>query len=251
MKKKKEEKEFKQIDEQDIQNMSEDEIKDLLAKNRKDIAKSFKEVFDGIITIRDEEPDEDFIKKAQEDYEKAVKDFQDATYEIYSGDRALEVAKFLQEWNAKCNRWERQAWKGVIAFNDIITKKVQALEEEGAEQKVILEYAPLVFIYGSMLNPSGVGLEAAQLMETLETDPSETNDDTAAVTYTNILEWIGRKVDGFEAVQAKIQALQERWTMAASGFAFDFVSDEPEIYVQFMEKARMQEQQPKNIKPEK
>lgn len=244
MAKAKKENNLNQIDEKDIQNMNEEQLNDVLKSSRKEIIDNFSEVFKGIIKMHDEEPTEEFVKKAQEDYEKAVSDFQEATYEIYKGSKALDVTKFLYEWNDKCNTWERQAWKGVIAFHDIMKDKIEELEKvENVDDRVlILEYAPLVFIYGSMMNPRGLGYEKALEMEVFETDPDENNEDpTDAVTYSNILEWLGRKVDGFSAVQSKIQALQERWTMAASGFGFDFVSDEPEIYVQFTEAARNKE----------
>ena len=230
---------YTEITQEDIENMSDEEMKDVLEKGRKDIIEGFNAAFKDIAVMVEEKPTEEVVKQAQEDYEKAVKDFQEAKYEIYKGDKALEVAKFLYEWNDKYNHWERQAWKGVIAFHNIMEKKVEELEKSEEKENVIeLEYAPLIFIYGSMMSPKGVGYEDANMMEILETDPEGLEDETAAITYSNILEWIGRKVDGLNAVQAKIQTLQERWSMAASGFLFNIASDEPEEYVKFMDIAK-------------
>lgn len=232
-------KDLNQITEKDIESMNEEEMMETLKNNRKDIIESFNEAFKDVAVMKEEEATDEFKEQAKNDYEQAVKDFQESTYEIYKGDRALEVAKFLYEWNKTSNNWQRQAWKGVIAFDEIMKKKVEELENDktDGEKSLILEYAPMMFIYGSMMAPSGLGLEAARAMEIFETDPDGGEDETSHITYTNILEWIGRKVDGLKAVQNKIQSMQERWTMAESGFMFDFVDNSLETFVKFIKMA--------------
>lgn len=235
---KKTEKNLNQITDKDIEAMDEKEMLETLKNNRNDIIESFNKAFKDIAVMKEEESIKEFKEQAKNDYEQAIKDFQEATYEIYKGDRAIEVAKFLYEWNKRSNNWQRQAWKGVIAFDDIMSKKIEEMEKAEGEQSVVLEYAPMMFIYGSMMAPTGVGLEAAREMEIYETDPDgDPEDETSHITYTNILEWIGRKVDGLKAVQNKIQALQERWTMAESGFMFDFADTAPETFVKFIKTA--------------
>lgn len=230
-------KNLNQLTEKDIEKMNDADLLETLKNGRKDIIESFNEAFKDVAVMKEEEATPEFKEQAKQDYENAVKDFQDAVYEIYTGNRVMEVALFLQEWNKKYNHWQRQAWKGIIAFDEIISKKIEELRANPEKESLILEYAPMMFIYGSMMAPQGTGLEEAHLMEILETDPNGGEDETSHITYSNILEWIGRRVDGLKAVQNKIQSLQERWTMAETGFMFDFTDESPEIYVKFIEKA--------------
>ena len=240
---KKTKKNLDQITEEDIAKMNDADLIKTLKEGRKDIIESFNEAFKDIAVMKEEESTPEFKEQAKADYDAAVKEFQDAVYEIYTGDRVIEVAQFLQEWNKKYNHWQRQAWKGVIAFDDIITKKIEDLQANPENKSLIFEYAPMMFIYGSMMAPQGTGLEEARLMEVFETDPNGGEDESSHVTYSNILEWIGRKVDGLKAVQNKIQSLQERWTMAETGFMFDFADDSPEVYVKFMDTANNRSRQ--------
>lgn len=240
MKKKKE-----QINEVDIEKMSDQEVENTLIKNRGTIIKNFNDIYKDVAVMKEEEPTDEWKAKAKEDYDNAVKDFQEAKYTIYEGPKSIELAKWLKEWNAKYNHWEKASWKGVIAFDDLMGKLIEDLEKEkeaGNEPKELtLDYAPMLFIFGSMMRPAGVGLEDAKVMEALETivdtdlDSEEGQDETSQLTYTNILEWVGRKVDGLQAVQAKIAAYQERWSMAETGFAFDFCSNELEDFVKFIQ----------------
>lgn len=191
---------------------------------------------------------EEFKKVAKKDFDDFGEEIKNKEYEVANKEHALEVAEFLQKWNANQNRWEAQGWKGIIYFDKYITDKIAALKEN--EDTLKFNQGSLMFVYGSMMKPQGFGLESAKIMETLEKptveveDPKNLDIDNV-ITYSTILEKLGRNIDWLKVADAKMQILQQRWAMAESGLKMDLKITELEEFKKFLD-AINDQQKPAN-----
>lgn len=215
-----------------------------LADARNQMIKDFNEKYSNyaVLSVND---DAEYKAQAKKDFEDYTSSVQNKSYEIANKEHSVEVAKFLQQWNAEYNHWEAQAWKGVIYFDKIISAKLDELES-GKAETLVFDYGTLSFIYGSMMKPQGVGLKSAEMMEVLETplDENKKPIDTSVgsdvdidnvITYSTILEKLGRHIDFLKMANNKIQILQQRWALAESGIKMDLKITELEEFKKFVD----------------
>lgn len=203
---------------------------------RKNLIDDFNKHFGEYAELVDEEVSQEFKDSCKKEYEEYITSVQKEEHEIADEDNALEVAKFLQSWNEKFNHWEAQGWKGVIYFDKIIEEIISNLLTE--KKPLRLKQDVLLWLYGSMMKPQGNGIESARAMEILETDPNVEDSsvyNTEAITYTNILEKVGKRVDYLKLANNKIQILQQKWALAESGIKMNLKITELEEFEKFMQ----------------
>lgn len=192
------------------------DILDAVAKQNKDmkeldddqrlvIITDFNKKNEGIAEIVEERPDQAFIDQAKKDFEDYQNEYVNLTYALCKGDKALEYAKWLKEWNAEHAVAPQNYWIGVLRFDEEITKRIADLEKN--EPDVFeMDYGMLTYLYQMMMGPVSIGLEGARWM--LENQE----------TYNAILNKLGEHVDMIELIKKKIGVLQIRWSMACQGF---------------------------------
>lgn len=164
---------------------------------------------------------QEYQDECKKDFEDLIKDFNGESFEIAEKENALETAKFLKEWNEKCVHWEHESWKGVILFDEVISKAIEDIEK-GDKDNLYVDYGALVYLYGSMNQVQGVGLESAKLMQVLETDnrseEEKKEDKVEPVTFSNILNNLSKQIERIKLIDAKMNVYQTRWSMACNGF---------------------------------
>lgn len=159
----------------------------------------------------------EYQEECKKDFERVVEEANNMKFVIADAESAVETAVFLADWNANKNHWHRAYWKGVIKFNEFIEEQIAKLENNEVAE-LVFDYAALVFCYNCMMNPQGVGLEAALEMEKI--------DDQ----YNAILNVIGDYIDKLRLYDIKSKLYQERWGLACNGFKMDILIDKLEDF---------------------
>ena len=146
----------------DATKMSDEQLKKLHEKFRKDM----REKFDKWINVYDEEATSEDVNKAKEEFDTEVAKYANQTFVIIEKD-ALPYAELLKKWNATLNHWEKGTWKGMIMFDKVISELIEKYKAD-ATLPLEIDYATLMYLYQTMSNPAGNGLESARLMATFE-----------------------------------------------------------------------------------
>lgn len=205
----------------------------VLAKARIDMRNAMREKFGKWITVYEEDATDADIQEARSYFEAEVEKYKEQTYTLADKETAVATVKFLQEWNAKYNVWKNAAWRGIIAFDKVMTKTLEDLGKAENVDGLDIDYQTLMFLYHQMQVPSGVGLETAKAMAELENFDLEKNEirtDTPAVTYTGVLSTVYEHVNRLAVVDKMLNLLRERVTIAAAGIKFDFKITELEEF---------------------
>ena len=204
---------------------------------RINLRKNFNERFSKWAVMEPEDADDDFIAQAKKDLEDAVEDQKKKTYNI--GDAAdgiaLKTAEFLKEWNEKFNYWEKGSWRGLIRFNVVISEIIEKLKADD-KMNLDIDYQTLIFLYNSMMNPNGIGLESARAMAVLENYDEENDapfETESPVTYSGILEKVKMHTDGLKATDKKLVILKQRLELAYGGLKMNLKISSIEEFVEF------------------
>ena len=169
----------------DATQMSDEQLKKLHEKFRNDL----REKFGKWLNVYDEEATKEDVDKAKAEFDKEVVKYANKTYVIMDHD-ALAFAKLLKNWNATLNHWEKGTWKGMLMFDKVISEAIEKYKAD-ATLPFEVDYATLMYLYQTMSNPAGVGLESAKAMAELEgfdIEKVEKKDDENFVTYSHILQ---------------------------------------------------------------
>lgn len=213
----------------DATNMSDAQLKKVHDKFRKDM----REKFDKWINVFDEEATPEDVAEAKKQFDEEVAKYSNKTYVIMEKD-ALLYAKLLQNWNATLNHWEKGSWKGMIMFDKVISELIAKYE---ADETLPLEvdYATLMYLYQTMSNPTGVGLESARAMATFEGfDPvtAEKKDEENYVTYSHVLQNVVDIIRKLVNVDKKLKLMRERINIETAGIKFDWKISELEEFIE-------------------
>ena len=155
-------KKAKKVEDASVAENPEENKDGLTVAQKNSIADDFNKNFSefGTLTVCTDEKDQEETKtKAEKEFKDLIDEFKKSSFEIAPKEKALETAKFLQAWNEKSNQWEKMAWKGVIEFDKQINEEILKLEKE--EGPLSIAYDALVFLYSSMMNVRGKGLQDA------------------------------------------------------------------------------------------
>ena len=213
----------------DATKMSDEQLKKLHEKFRKDM----REKFDKWINVYDEEATSEDVNKAKEEFDTEVAKYANQTFVIIEKD-ALPYAELLKKWNATLNHWEKGTWKGMIMFDKVISELIEKYKAD-ATLPLEIDYATLMYLYQTMSNPAGNGLESARLMAEFEGfDPvtAEKVDENNYVTYSHILQNILDKIRELVNVDKKLKLMRERINIATAGIKFDWKITELEEFIE-------------------
>lgn len=213
----------------DATKMSEAQLKKLHEKFRKDM----REKFDKWIEVFDEEATPEDVANAKKEFDDEVAKYANQTYVIMD-QGALEYAELLKKWNATLNHWEKGTWKGMIMFDKVIS---ELIEKYKADHTLPLEvdYATLMYLYQTMSNPAGTGLESARAMAELEGfDPitADKKDEENYVTYSHILQNILDVIRNLVNIDKKLKLMRERINIATAGIKFNWKITELEEFIE-------------------
>lgn len=213
----------------DATTLSDEQLKKVHDKFRKDM----REKFDKWITVYDEEATQEDIAEAKKQFDEEVAKYANKTYVIMEKD-ALAFAELLKKWNATMNHWEKGTWKGVIMFDKVIS---EAIEKYKADETLPFEvdYATLMYLYQTMSNPAGVGLESAKAMAEYENyDPitAEPKEKDMFVTYSHVLQNVLEQIRQLANIDKKLKLMRERINIETAGIKIDWKITELEEFIE-------------------
>ena len=213
----------------DATQMSDEQLKKLHEKFRNDL----REKFGKWLTVYDEEATKEDIDKAKAEFDEEVAKYANKNYVIAEKD-ALAFAELLKKWNATMNHWEKGTWKGMLMFDKVISEAIEKYKAD-ATLPFEVDYATLMYLYQTMTNPAGVGLESARAMAELEgfdIEKVEKKDDENFITYSHILQNVLEIIRQLANIDKKLKLMRERINIATAGIKFDFKITELEEFIE-------------------
>lgn len=213
----------------DATQMTDEQLKKLHEKFRNDL----REKFDKWLTVYDEEATKEDVDKAKAEFDEEVAKYANKTYVIAEKD-ALAFAELLKKWNTTMNHWEKGTWKGMLMFDKVISEAIEKYKAD-ATLSFEVDYATLMYLYQTMSNPAGVGLESARAMAELEgfdLEKVEKKDDENFVTYSHILQNVLEIIRQLANIDKKLKLMRERINIATAGIKFDFKITELEEFIE-------------------
>lgn len=182
---------------------------------------------------------DDDIAEAKKDFEDCLNTNKNKKYMLASHEDglALTTAKFLKDWNEKFNTWEKGSWRGLIQFDKVITPIIAELESD-KDKDFEIDYSTLIFLYQSMGDPKGTGLETAREMAKFENYNEETGkvfEEDIPVTYSGILEKVNLEVKNLSNIDKKLTILKERVNLAYAGLKMNLKISDIEEFIEFHE----------------
>lgn len=213
----------------DATQMTDEQLKKLHEKFRNDL----REKFDKWLTVYDEEATKEDVDKAKAEFDEEVAKYANKTYVIAEKD-TLAFAELLKKWNATMNHWEKGTWKGMLMFDKVISEAIEKYKAD-ATLPFEVDYATLMYLYQTMSNPAGVGLESARAMAELEgfdIEKVEKKDDENFITYSHILQNVLEIIRQLANIDKKLKLMRERINIATAGIKFDFKITELEEFIE-------------------
>ena len=213
----------------DATQMTDEQLKKLHEKFRNDL----REKFGKWLTVYDEEATKEDVDKAKAEFDEEVAKYANKTYVIAEKD-ALAFAELLKKWNATMNHWEKGTWKGMLMFDKVISEAIEKYKVD-ATLPFEVDYATLMYLYQTMSNPAGVGLESARAMAELEgfdLEKIEKKDDENFITYSHILQNVLEIIRQLANIDKKLKLMRERINIATAGIKFDFKITELEEFIE-------------------
>lgn len=213
----------------DATQMTDEQLKKLHEKFRNDL----REKFGKWLTVYDEEATKEDVDKAKAEFDEEVAKYANKTYVIAEKD-ALAFAELLKKWNTTMNHWEKGTWKGMLMFDKVISEAIEKYKAD-ATLPFEVDYATLMYLYQTMSNPAGIGLESARAMAELEgfdLEKVEKKDDENFVTYSHILQNVLEIIRQLANIDKKLKLMRERINIATAGIKFDFKITELEEFIE-------------------
>lgn len=213
----------------DATQMTDEQLKKLHEKFRNDL----REKFDKWLTVYDKEATKEDVDKAKAEFDEEVAKYANKTYVIAEKD-ALAFAELLKKWNTTMNHWEKGTWKGMLMFDKVISEAIEKYKAD-ATLPFEVDYATLMYLYQTMSNPAGIGLESARAMAELEgfdLEKIEKKDDENFVTYSHILQNVLEIIRQLANIDKKLKLMRERINIATAGIKFDFKITELEEFIE-------------------
>ena len=213
----------------DATQMTDEQLKKLHEKFRDDL----REKFGKWLTVYDEEATKEDVDKAKAEFDEEVAKYANKTYVIAEKD-ALAFAELLKKWNTTMNHWEKGTWKGMLMFDKVISEAIEKYKAD-ATLPFEVDYATLMYLYQTMSNPAGVGLESARAMAELEgfdLEKVEKKDDENFVTYSHILQNVLEIIRQLANIDKKLKLMRERINIATAGIKIDFKITELEEFIE-------------------
>lgn len=198
------------------------------------VRKEFNENFSKWANMPEDDADDAYIELTKKDFETAIDETRNKLFVIADSERAIASAELLKEMNSKMFRWSNAQWKGVITFDKVITKLINELKSSKDELKV--DYSTLMYLYASMKEPNGIGIEEAKIMAKYENYDIENDcliEEDSPVTYSGINEAIQRNIQWLSSNDKKLNILKERVNFAYAGIKMELKITELEEFLEF------------------
>ena len=148
-------------------------------------------------------PTEEEIKAAGEEFELAAKTYPTRMWDIGEIKDARPFCDYLKHYVRNRLFWTKNGWMGVVKLQEELEAAENLLN---GKEPLRLRYQALEFIYYSLMNPGGVGLQTAK-------DFEEEGEQ-----YLPLLEAVSLRLEEARKALREVQFLQERYAAMQQGF---------------------------------
>lgn len=159
-------------------------------------------------------PTEEEIKAAAAEFEYASKVFPSKLWEIGEVENARTFCDYLSHYVRNRLFWTKNGWMGVVKLNEELRAAENLLN---GKEPLKLGYQALEFVYYSLMNPGGVGLQSAQDFE------------AEGENYLPLMEAVSVALEKARVQLKEIQFLQDKYAAMQQGFYLELEPTEPPV----------------------
>jgi hypothetical protein len=159
-------------------------------------------------------PSEEEVKAAGEEFENAAKSFPVKLWEIGEVENARSFCDYLTHYVRNRLFWTKNGWMGVVKLDEELRAAENLLN---GKEPLKIGYQALEFIYYSLMNPGGVGLQSAQDFE------------AEGENYLPLMEAVSLSLERARKELKNIQFLQDKYTAMQQGFYLELESPEEPV----------------------
>jgi len=159
-------------------------------------------------------PSEEEVEEAKKEFEEASKDFSVKSWNIGEAEDAAEMLSYLQHFVRARLFWTKNGWMGVIKMQEELDDAEKFLSANPKSQ-LKLGYQAIEFMFYSLQNPGGVGIQAAL-------DFEQEN-----AIYAKCFDAIGKQVLSARTELKNIQFLQDKYAAMVQGFYLEVEPEAP------------------------
>jgi len=174
--------------------------------------KELQEELEKAVKDNPNKPTEEEIKLAGEEFEYASKVFPTMMWAVGEVADARAFCDYLSHYLRNRLFWTKNGWMGVVKLDEELKAAGNLLN---GKEPLKLGYQALEFIYYSLMNPGGVGLQSAQDFE------SESEN------YLPVMEAVSVTLEQARNKIKEIQFLQDRYAAMNQGFYLELEPAEP------------------------
>ena len=175
--------------------------------------KELKEELEKVVKDNPNKPTEEEIKAAAYEFEYASKTFPTKLWEIGTVEKARAFCDYLTHYVRNRLFWTKNGWMGVVKLDEELRAAEILLN---GKEPLKLGYQALEFVYYSLMNPGGVGLQSAQDFE------------SEAENYLPLMEEVSISLQKARTEFKLIQFLQDKYTAMQQGFYLEIEPAEEE-----------------------
>lgn len=157
-------------------------------------------------------PSEEEVKAAGEEFENAAKSFPVKLWEIGEVENARPFCDYLTHYVRNRLFWTKNGWMGVVKLDEELRAAENLLN---GKEPLKIGYQALEFIYYSLMNPGGIGLQSAQDFE------------AEGENYLPLMEAVSLSLETARKELKNIQFLQDKYTAMQQGFYLELEPVEP------------------------
>lgn len=179
------------------------------------------------IENNENKPSEEEVKEAEEKFQEASREFAVKSWDIGEAENATEFIQYLLHYVRNRLFWTKNGWMGVLKMQEEL-EDAENFINSNSESPLKLGYQALEFIFYSLQNPGGVGLDAAKDFE------SENEQ------YAKVFDAVGKSLSEARTELKDIQFLQDQYAAMSQGFYLEVEPEKEEG-----EEAKTQEEEKK------
>ena len=163
-------------------------------------------------------PSKEEVEEAKKEYEEAAKNFSVKTWVLGVVEERDEIYNYLKYFIENRLFWTKNGWMGVVK----LTEELDAAYElaNASKDSIKLGYQAMEFLFYSLSNPGGIGLEAAK------------NFESDFDTFAKIFAYVEDEVKASRKLLEDIQFMQNKWAAMAQGFYLEVEPVEPDEELQ-------------------
>lgn len=167
------------------------------------------------IENNENKPSEEEVKEAEEKFQEASREFAVKSWDIGEAENATEFIQYLLHYVRNRLFWTKNGWMGVLKMQEEL-EDAENFINSNSESPLKLGYQALEFIFYSLQNPGGVGLDAAKDFE------SENEQ------YAKVFDAVGKSLSDARTELKDIQFLQDQYAAMSQGFYLEVESEKEE-----------------------